>query len=201
MKLMKYFLIISLIISFTGCSSKDVVELRKFPYPYRAALTICSDIDQTATIDEFLTVQRYLDDTGETPFGKGLGLEIGNSYWYYNQSMEPINTEEVNYNDTPLIQFISNPDSGISLFHGLSDSLNDYVDVLLALLESGYIDCLHSYGHFNCGGFNISMAEKAITLHNDILPVDVFIDHEGARNEHNIGSNAAFIGDNPSSNV
>ncbi|MFH2049352.1 MAG: hypothetical protein ABIJ12_07890, partial [bacterium] len=115
---MKYFLLISLIISFAGCSSKDVVELRKFPYPYRAALTICSDIDQTATIDEFLTVQRYLDDTVETPFGKGLGLEIGNSYWYYNQSREPINAEEVNYNDSSLIQFISYPDSGISLFHG-----------------------------------------------------------------------------------
>lgn len=196
LKLFKNYLIFAILISLSGCNNNDSVEIRKFPYPYRAALTICSDIDQTGTIDEFLVVQKFLNDTVNTPYGKGLGLEIGNSYWYYNQSKEPSESDKA---DSTMMHFILNPDTGISIFYGMSDSLNDYAETLLTLINSGYIDCLHSYGHFY-GGFKRSHAEQALSLHRGILPVDVFIDHDGASNKHNIGLNSSFIGDNPGSN-
>ena len=37
------------------------IGLRKFPYPYKAALSICSDIDGTSTVEEFLEIQEFLN--------------------------------------------------------------------------------------------------------------------------------------------
>ena len=50
------------------------VSLRKFPYPYRAMLAICNDIDESSS-GYFLEIHNYLN--GE------LGLEIGDSFWLY----------------------------------------------------------------------------------------------------------------------
>jgi len=58
-------------------SSPDAVELRKFPYPYKAALTICSDLDYTFTMERFLEMQRYFES---------LGLEIGDTFWMYSNT-------------------------------------------------------------------------------------------------------------------
>lgn len=55
-------------------SSLEAVELRKFPYPYKAALTVCSDIDYTPTMAKFVEMHRYFED---------LGLEIGDTFWMY----------------------------------------------------------------------------------------------------------------------
>ena len=59
------------------------VGLRKFPYPYKAALAICSDIDNTETLEEFLEIQKFLNTNTMTSLGRGLGLEIGNSFLMY----------------------------------------------------------------------------------------------------------------------
>lgn len=48
------------------------VTLRKFPYPYRAALAICSDIDG-CTSKVFLEVHRYLN--------LDFGLPVADSFW------------------------------------------------------------------------------------------------------------------------
>ncbi len=58
-------------------SSLDAVELRKFPYPYKAALTICSDLDYTFTMERFLEMQRYFES---------LGLEMGDTFWMYSNT-------------------------------------------------------------------------------------------------------------------
>ena len=39
---------------------KGIVNLRRFPYPYKAGLAICSDIDGTTTLDRFLGIQEFL---------------------------------------------------------------------------------------------------------------------------------------------
>jgi len=52
------------------------VSLRKFPYPYRAMLAICNDIDESSS-GYFLEIHNYLN--GE------LGLEIGDSFWLYDE--------------------------------------------------------------------------------------------------------------------
>jgi hypothetical protein len=58
-------------------SSLDAVELRKFPYPYKAALTICSDLDYTFTMERYLEMQRC--------FGS-FGLEMGDTFWMYTNT-------------------------------------------------------------------------------------------------------------------
>jgi len=60
---------------------KGKTMLRKFPYPYRAALSISNDADQTDSIEEFLIIQEYLNTNNITPLGKGLNLEIGCSFF------------------------------------------------------------------------------------------------------------------------
>src|SRR4030042_3229005 len=64
-------------------NTKSQVALRKFPYPFRAAIAICSDIDNTETLEEFLEIQRFLNTGEATSMGEGLGLEIGNSFFFY----------------------------------------------------------------------------------------------------------------------
>lgn len=63
--------------------SNDFVSLRKFPYPYQAAMAISSDIDNTYSNNEFLTIQKFLNTQDETELGKGIGLDIGNSFHMY----------------------------------------------------------------------------------------------------------------------
>ena len=64
------------------------VTLRRFPYPYRAALAICSDIDETKTAEELLEIHRFLNTTQPTSMGEGVGLEIGNSVYFYDGKRE-----------------------------------------------------------------------------------------------------------------
>jgi hypothetical protein len=47
------------------------IKLRKFPYPFRAMLSICSDIDGT-TPKEFEEYHRYLNTNSKTLHGRGL---------------------------------------------------------------------------------------------------------------------------------
>jgi len=46
-------------------------ELREFPYPYRAALSICSDIDHTRTKEEFEAVRSLITDKIGLKFSSG----------------------------------------------------------------------------------------------------------------------------------
>lgn len=94
------------------------VTLRKFPYPFKAALTICSDIDSTDTVEKFLAIQNFLNSEQDTGMGPGVGLEIGNSFF-------PI---------TP------NGD-----FAYLSGRAKDR-EIIRDFIKAGYIDSIHSYG-------------------------------------------------------
>jgi hypothetical protein len=94
------------------------VFLRRFPYPYRAALAICSDIDGTKTIDDFLRIQEFLNTTNLTRFGRGAGLEIGNSFFALTL-------------DDRLSYLSSRPQER---------------KLLRNFIRAGFIDCLHSYG-------------------------------------------------------
>ena len=108
-----------LIFLLTACSGQKDLQIRKFPYPYKAALAICSDIDETESIEEFLEMQEFLNTKRRTRYGTGLGLEIGNSFWFYNQFVELKQSGEVDS-----LEYSGNLDLGISLFKGSTDSLN-----------------------------------------------------------------------------
>jgi hypothetical protein len=161
------------------------------PYPYVAAMAICSDIDETESIDEFLDIQEFLNTNRQTVYGPGLGLEIGNSFWFYNQF-----TQLEKSGKTDSVVFSGGDDRGISIFSGTSDTLNEYSDVLIALIKAGYLDCLHSYGHFAEGGFSRALAKQALALMTkDSLRVETFVDHGGPENQNNMGDAPSFMGD------
>jgi hypothetical protein len=78
-------------------------------------LTICSDVDGTTSVAEFLTIQEFLNTRNKTPLGEGLGLEIGNTFFAKNDRF------------------------------GLSSPNPADQEVILDLLRSGYVDGIHSF--------------------------------------------------------
>ncbi len=125
------------------------VVLRKFPFPYRAALSICSDLDGTTTIDEFLEIQRFLHSKEMTGMGKGVNLEIGGSFFMY----EP-------------------PTDSISYFYGGPE----YQKLVIELVKAGYIDFLHSYGKKNDFTRNDAVFSLDV-LNKKKCKVDIWVDH------------------------
>jgi len=142
------------------------ISLRKLPYPYRAALAICSDIDNTASSEIFLELMKFLNTEQMTRLGKGLGLEIGSSCWLYNGTSFP----------------------QLTYFEGLSDKPSAFAARCRELWRSGHIDTLHTYGDFDEGGFKREYAEKGLAelgRHGARLPV--WVDHGNWNNLQNLG--------------
>ncbi len=194
-------LIIFISVGLAGCSDNDAVTLRKFPYPYKAALTICSDIDGTESIGKFLEIQGLLNTTRETTYGRGLGLDIGNTFWFYNQQYE-LHKRRLAGDSVPDVFFSGEVDFGISIFDGTSDTLSTYAPVILALIRAGYLDCLHTYGNFGVGGFTRDLATRSVEfLANESLKVDVWINHGGNENEQKVGDAPWYLGDNQETDV
>jgi len=88
------------------------------PLPPVATLAICSDLDGTPDAATYFELMRFLNTTQDTSMGPGVGLEIGNS-----------------------IHFEVPPDE----FSYWNASAADR-EKIRALIRSGHIDCLHSYG-------------------------------------------------------
>ena len=134
-----------------SASDEASVSLRRWPYPYRAGLAICSDIDATQTTDEFLEIQRFLNTTAMTSMGEGLGLEIGNSFYFYDNKGEWAYFTHDEYAKR----------------------------VTINLIRTGYIDCLHSYGDGATSRDEILRALDV--LHRADCHLDVWINHFGAQ--------------------
>ena len=128
------------------------VALRRFPYPYRAALAIASDIDETKDVDEFLAIQRFLNTTQETSMGRGLGLEIDNSFYFYDDENE------------------------FSYFNHDERTQR----VIVELIQAGYIDCLHTYG--DSTGSRDDVLRALDELNRNDCRLDVWVNHYGSRN-------------------
>lgn len=96
------------------------VSIRKYPYPYQAMLAICSDLDETPNQRIYFETSRYLNTTQQTSLGRGVGLEVGNSIYF---DMPP---DQFSYTNTDA--------QGRHNIH--------------QLIDSGHIDCLHSFGDF-----------------------------------------------------
>jgi hypothetical protein len=96
----------------------DNVQVRPFPYPYKAMVAICSDLDGTLDRDQYLGIARFLNTEEATPAGKGVGLEVGNTLYF----------------DMPDDQFSywNTDDQGRA--------------AVRRLIRSGHIDCFHSFG-------------------------------------------------------
>jgi hypothetical protein len=123
------------------------VTLRRMPYPYRAMMAICSDLDETPDADVYFEIARYLNTSQLTRMGCGLGLEVGNTIYF----------------DMPAGQFSywNSDDRGRQMVH--------------ALIHSGHIDCLHSYGDL---ATTRGHAERALNeLYRRSSRIEAWVDH------------------------
>jgi hypothetical protein len=142
---------------------KTSARLRKFPYPYKAALTILSDRHGLQTAGEFRLFHRFLNTTQETPKGKGLGLEIGDTFWFYDE----------------LGRF--------SYFDKYSNRLSDQAPVIRDYYASGYIDCLHTWGDFSNLPFERKYAEWVVEeCAATGMTLPIWVNHGNVHNTHNI---------------
>ncbi|MDY6914883.1 MAG: hypothetical protein SVM86_01025 [Candidatus Cloacimonadota bacterium] len=181
-------LIIAVLIFFVACNQQQV-SLERFPYPYQAAFTICSDIDNTCTLEELTVIQEFLCTDKKTAIGNGLNLPLGNSFWMENELIK-FGVEEKFSQKTP--------DYGISYLSAWQDSLPVVQKTIREYNAKGWIDCLHSYGHFSQTGFNRQRAKEYLQImRRDSLQVDVFVNHGGLENLHSLGFSAHQLGDNP----
>lgn len=154
------------------------VTLRKFPYPYKAMFAICSDVDHAISLSAYVEFMKYLNTEEQTAYGWGVGLEVSNSFWFFNAT----------------------GDNQLSYFHGLSKQESDFASVCRELWESGHIDTLHSYGNFDTGGFERKYAEMAMDeLEKQSRVIPVWVNHGNDNNHQKIGPYPNFNGAQPDS--
>ena len=96
---------------------KTGIALRNMPYPYRAMLAICSDLDETADRHVYWRIIQFLNTTQSTTMGPGVGLETGNSIYFDMREG---------------FAYWTTDDAGRAMIRDL--------------IRSGHIDCLHSFG-------------------------------------------------------
>ncbi len=120
---------------------------RKWPYPYRAALAVCSDLDETPDREVYFDTLRFLNTHEPTSMGEGLGLEVGNTLYF----------------DMPPDQFAywNTDDAGRELAR--------------ACIRSGHIDCFHSFGDLATTRAHAARALEELARHD--CRVGVWIDH------------------------
>ncbi len=182
----------------TDSQNKD---LRKFPYPYNAMLAICSDIDD-ATIDEFKNYHKFLNTKEQTPYGDGLGLDIGDSMWMYM-------ADNVNYKVDAAGNGV---DTIMTFFKGIDGTTKHNADEMVGFINAGWIDTIHTFGDFSTKNekgtsFNRDLAQNAWdTLKSINFKPTVWINHGNKSNKQNFGAHdtSNFMsyqqGDNPKSN-
>jgi len=105
----------------------EEIELRKFPYPYRAALALANDIDLTSW-EDFVNIFGYLCSNKETPLGRGLGLPFSSSFYLFN----PRGGEDE-----------------FAYFDSLDGEDGPHRRQIEHLIQTGYLDTLHGFGSFD----------------------------------------------------
>lgn len=165
------------------------VQMREFPYPYQAMLSIASDIDGT-TPHEFAQYHQFLNTKENTPMGRGLGLDIGDSFWMYMDT----NSSHPYYVDNR--KHISN--AIMTYFNGIDTNKKKDAGLINYYYRAGWIDSIHGYGDFsriNHGqGFcTRNLAEAAWKhMNEDGIHPDIWINHGNEANRQNFGAYTSF---------
>lgn len=163
-------------------AAQQQVKLRKFPYPYQAMIAISSDADHQ-TLRKFNLIHQFLNTTEETPLGKGLGLDVSDSFFMYNGSDIKAWTD---IHHVPLSE-------QLTYFRGLS-TVPYGAAILHHYIHCGWIDTMHSYGDFSMRNeehtkFRRMLAirgAKALVQAGDVVPL--WVDHGNRSNVDNFGS-------------
>ena len=150
--------------------------LLKFPHPFKAALAVCSDIDGTSW-ENFLAIHQFLNSTAQTPLGKGVGLNISDSFWMFDQ--------------------VGTPNAAFSYFKNDLGQPSEKAPMMRELMRADILDVMHGYGNFSeklC--FSRKMAEIALEeLDKHKIKIRVWTNHGGEESEQNIGALSAGRGD------
>lgn len=146
--------------------------VRALPYPYRAGIAISNDAEFMSA-EFFEGLMAFLNSSGSSPLGIGLGLEVTSSTFFY--SAHPYS---FSYFEGATV------DGRLTPFAG---RINDY-------LKAGWIDTLHAYGDFDgVGGFVRAHAERTFdTLSRLGVVMPIFTNHGDSANRQNIGGDAAY---------
>jgi len=135
----------------TALTAPDATPQRRaLPYPYRAMMAICSDVDETPDRRVYADIMRFLNTGRDTAMGPGVGLEVGNSIYF----------------DMPPGQFA----------YWNTDEAGR--EMIRTLIRSGHVDCLHSYGDLAATRAHAGRALDELARH-DLRP-EVWIDHSTA---------------------
>lgn len=163
-------------------NTTSLVQLRKFPYPYDAMLAISSDIDNT-TVEKFETYHQFLNTLEQTSHGPGLGLDIGDSAWFYVVNDSVINLDKEGHK----------ADYSMSYFQGLNPNARKDADKIIHYYKVGWIDSLHSFGDFSRNDrsvkFTRDLAIAAWKAMNESgFKPKVWINHGSESNAQNFGA-------------
>lgn len=135
----------------------------KYPYPYKAALSIANDID-FMPFDTFLALHDFF---ARDRVSGGLELEFTDSMFFFNNGK---------------------PSTQLSYFNGVSFEESRAAPALRELVRCGYIDTIHGYGCFNQGSFSRTYVERLLEeLEKHDLAFSVWSNHGSFGNIQNIG--------------
>ncbi len=105
------------------------VVVRPYPYPFIAALALSNDVDgmNRAAFEDW---HGFVNGSGDTAHGPGLGLEVGDSFWVWSGTRyDPLTIHR---------QF---PDE-------LDREESPDVPRIVELARAGWLDTLHSFGNW-----------------------------------------------------
>jgi hypothetical protein len=111
-----------------GRRAAGAATLLRWPFPYRAAFALSNDTDGMRP-PALADLHDFVNGTGETPYGPGCGLEIGDSFWIWCQARQ------------------------LSLYRGVPRDpaalpKTPEHDLLVELGRAGWLDTLHGLGNW-----------------------------------------------------
>jgi len=153
--------------------------VRDWPYPYRAGISISSDVEFTslAYYDELM---KWVNSKNNTKFGIGLGIEVTGSIFFYSSTSQHMSIFKGDNSNAPL---------------------SDDVNRLTEYIETNWIDTNHCFGDFDSPSkFSRYHAIRAYEfLNKKNLKLPIFTNHGGENNIQGIGRYAYRTGDVPGS--
>jgi hypothetical protein len=161
------------------------VQLRKFPYPYKAMLAFSSDIDGT-TPAEFAQYHRFLNTREQTPIGKGLGLDVGDSFWMYmaTNDSHPYYVDNKKHTSSEVMTY----------FRGINTNKTKDSALIKHYWNAGWIDSMHGFGDFSRTNPNDALCKRNLAkiawehMKADGIRPEIWINHGNMANRQNFGS-------------
>jgi len=152
---------------------EEELKIRKFPYPYKAGLSISNDCEFT-NMDFLDHLLSFCNTDNETVLGKGIALPLSSSLFFFS----------------------SNPDDSPYYILDRSHNLSSppWQEKLRRFCWSGYLDTIHSYGNFDTDIlFSRSLSVIALRESEKYgLTFRVYTNHGNSKNIQNIGGDAAY---------